>query len=518
MADEAQDRKTPDTERAEGEEPQGTELREYSEDQLREILDAHERWVESAHKQGKRANLRKANLPAAYLGGANLQEASLGQANLRKADLTEANLQKANLRGANLQEASLGQADLRKADLTEANLQKANLQEAHLLQANLKLADLALANLQEANLWGASLQGANLWGASLQGANLYKANLQEANLVEANLQKANLTNVQNLWTAKLRHANLEVIGLLGNEFAQADVTGATLPKDIHDFPILKVIDETSKNARKIFVAMLLGCVYSWLTIATRAAGGETDATPLDLPIIGTKVPITWFYVVAPLVLLAVFFYLHFYLRRLWEGLAELPAIFPDGKRLDQRAYPWLLTGLVRRHFKKLQKTKELTSHLEECFTILLAWWTVPITSVGFWWFCLHLKGHTWTVTLIHVALITVSIISMLQFLRSTKRILRRHKVRPATAHWLERKAWRTGWRMVKEGFRSGFYRPAADEDQAESTTSGRVRNAVRWLHERAILDSLLVVSLLVFLVWYSHGVIGWGVRENLSSF
>ena len=75
MADEAQDRKTPDTERAEGEEPQGTEVREFSEDELKEILDAHKRWLESEGKESKQANLQ----------GANLQEASLQRANLQKA-------------------------------------------------------------------------------------------------------------------------------------------------------------------------------------------------------------------------------------------------------------------------------------------------------------------------------------------------------------------------------------------------------------------------------------------------
>ena len=282
------------------------------------------------------------------------------------------------------------------------------------------------------------------------------------------------------------------------------MTGVTLPKDIRDFPILKVIDETSKNARKIFVGMLLGCVYSWLTIATRAAGGEADATPLDLPIIGTKVPITWFYVVAPLVLLAVFFYLHTYLRSLWEGLADLPAIFPDGKPLDQRAYPWLLNGLVRRHFEKL-RTRELITHWGECFTIFLAWWVVPITVAGFWWF--YLPRHEWFATGIHIALIMASTIAMLEFLRLTKNILRRNKPSDSTEEWLESKTWGTGWRMLRNGMRTGFYRPAA---QAESANSGRIRNAVTWLHERAILDIVLVVSLLVFLVWYSHGVISGG--------
>ena len=104
---------------------------------------------------------------------------------------------------------------------------------------------------------------------------------------------------------------------------------------------------------------------------------------MELPIISTDIPIDWFYPVAPLVLLAAFFYLHFYLRRLWEGLADLPARFPDGKRLDQRAYPWLLNSLVRRHFERLRE-RPFTSHMEEWFTIFLAWWAVPITLAGFW--------------------------------------------------------------------------------------------------------------------------------------
>ena len=218
---------------------------------------------------------------------------------------------------------------------------------------------------------------------------------------------------------------------------------------------------------------------------------------MDLPIIGTTVPITWFYVVAPLVLLGVFFYLHFYLLLLWEGLADLPAIFSDGKRLDQRAYPWLLTGLVRRHFEKLRK-RLFVNHLAEWFTIFLAWWVVPITVAGFWWF--YLPRHEWFATGIHIAVIMASTIAMLQFLRLTKRILRRYQPSLSTRGWLESKTWANWLRMVADGVREGFYRPATG-DAHEGPT---------------ILDGPLVVSLLVFLVWYSHGVIESG--ENLSSF
>ncbi len=122
------------------------------------------------------------------------------------------------------------------------------------------------ANLSRVDLRGASLQKvrlerANLEGADLRGANLDGANVAGANLSGANFNGNNLSHVIGLQNAqKLDHADFEdAKGLLGTEFAQADVTGATLPKDIREFNVLQVIEETSKNARKIFLSMLLGC-------------------------------------------------------------------------------------------------------------------------------------------------------------------------------------------------------------------------------------------------------------------
>jgi len=273
-----------------------------------------------------------------------------------------------------------------------------------------KQAFLRKANLQKADLAGANLQKADLAGANLQKANLYKANLKEADLTLADLKGASLRDVEGLSKATLHNSNLEdVVGLLGAEFARADVTGTTLPKDIREFKILEVIEETSKNARKIFLSMLLGCVYAWLTIATTTdANLLTNSASSPLPIIGTKVPIAWFYVAAPLILMLLYVYFHFYLQRLWEGLAGLPAIFPDGKRLDQRAYPWLLlNGLVRRHFDRLQDARTAFGNLEELVTILLAWWVVPATLLVFW--LRYLPRHDWWGTAFHIVLLTAAI-------------------------------------------------------------------------------------------------------------
>ena len=67
---------------------------------LKEILDQHKLWIESAGKHGQRANLSGANLRDANLAGADLLGAILTGANFTGANLTGANLGGAILKGA----------------------------------------------------------------------------------------------------------------------------------------------------------------------------------------------------------------------------------------------------------------------------------------------------------------------------------------------------------------------------------------------------------------------------------
>jgi len=224
----------------------------------------------------------------------------------------------------------------------------ANLKEAHLAEANLQKAILAKANLKEAHLAEANLQEAYLVEANLQKTNFRQANLQKASfngaiLREADLQDADLTGAT---------------GLLASQFAGTNVSGAKLPEDIAKFDGLAHIEELSKSAKKLFISMLLGCVYAWLTIATTTdVGLLTNSSSSPLPVIQAKIPIAGFYFAAPLILLSLYGWLHLYLQRLWKGLSELPAIFPDGKPLDEKVYPWLLNGFVRSHVALLKLTR-----------------------------------------------------------------------------------------------------------------------------------------------------------------
>jgi uncharacterized protein YjbI with pentapeptide repeats len=479
-ADERRAEATPD--RDQGEEPREILLRQIEHGELRRILHDHKRWKETGGEEGDRANLRDTDLHDANLRGANLSEANLSGANLSDTDLRGANLSKAFLWEAHLLEANLRQARLRGAYLSEAKLSGANLGGADLL-----MADLSGADLSGANLWSATFQGparadeevasekeerSTATGESeILRAWTTHADFRRADLTGANWSGFDLEGT-NLREASLKNADLSgVTSLLPEQLAGADVTNARLPEDIKRFEILENVKDASSNARKIFLSMLLGCAYAWLTIAaTTDARLLTNSATTPLPIIQVEIQIAWFYWAAPAILLGFFIYLHLYLEVLWTGLAGLPARFPDGKPLDQHACPWLLNGLVRRHVWRLREGRQWYEHPKEWISIFLAWWAVPLTLLGFWVRYLprhHLYGTAWQLFL-SVAALVLAIVSY----RSAARILRGIERKPFP--------WKRPWRDRRSN------------------------------HVGCIL---LAAALLV---WLSYGAI-YGVRDQLES-
>lgn len=406
-------------------------LRKLSAEEFRSVLDDHKIWLESEGSKGKRADLSDVNLAGrmhhrTYLEEAKLARATLVRVNLYRgrlicADLTSANLEGAYLKGIDLQGAYLKDAILDNADLTGAKLHGANCEGT-----SFKSTILEHAHFEKT----IDCNGAYLAGADFSEAKLANACFHGAILKRACLKQAELIYTDGLEEAELQDANFEgVIGLKGNEFARNDITGTTLPKEIHEFKTLHVIEETSKNARSIFISMLLGCVYTLLTVATTTdAHLLTNTASSPLPIIGSAIPIVYFYWFAPIFLMMIYLYFHFYLQRLWEGMSGLPAKFPDSKRLDEHAYPWLLNGLVRRYFSILKDDRPPVAKVEEMIVILLGWWVVPATLVVLW--LRYLPRHDWTGTSLHILLLMISCIVAVWFLSLAKSTLRGEKSHP----------------------------------------------------------------------------------------
>lgn len=412
---------------------------EISDEDLRQVLDEHREWGNSGGKQGRRANLERVNLVGADLHGVNLTEANLHQANLSKANLVGASLAKANLQGAllggaNLQKASLWECDLQGARLSLANFQEANLTQANLFRANLRESNLQKANLTRANLREARLSLSNLQGAILGRADLQDARLHHAVLYEANLQEANLKGIKGLQIKQLRGANM---------------SSAELPEGIEDSDWLKHVEETSRKASRLFLVKLVSCFYAWLVVAsTQDVHLITNKAVSPLPLIGTQIPIASFYWIVPVVLLVLFVYFHLYLQRLWEDLAAFPAVFPDGKPLDKKVYPWLMNGLVRAHVPHLRDAHLPFFGLQRVVTIAVAWCIVPVCiayfGVG------YLLKHDPLGTAYHMALFMGSVGISLSFYLNAVATLRGQRRRPFL--WSE---WRSDTRF-RNAFRIGL--------------------------------------------------------------
>ncbi len=287
-------------------------------------------------------------------------------------DLSEADLAGKDLTGADLQGALLPHASLRGTKMRHGTL---------LWQADLQLSDLCEADLS---------------GADLKGVNFAQADLFAASLREADLQSADLSSVKG--------------GLRTEQLAGADLTGAKLPDDLKTlYDKLENVKGISESARKIFLAVLAACLYCWLTIATTTdVNLITNRASSPLPIIQTPIPIVGFYVVAPLLVLCIYFYFHFYLQKLWEELGSLPAVFPDGRPLHAKVDPWLLNDLVRSHLPRLNMNRPFLSYFQLWISVLLAWWAVPITMLLFWG--RYLRRHEQIGTAFHLVLLVISVV------------------------------------------------------------------------------------------------------------
>lgn len=149
-------------------------------------------------------------------------------------------------------------------------------------------------DLNDCDLSTCDLRGALLWDLNFAGTNLFETDLREADLRGADLSKAKGC-------------------LLAKQFAGTDLTGTELPKRLADlYEKLGSVSEISDSAKKLFLALLAACLYSWLTIATtKDVDLITNRASSPLPIIQTAIPIVGFYVVAPIILLCIYFYFHF---------------------------------------------------------------------------------------------------------------------------------------------------------------------------------------------------------------
>ncbi len=268
-------------------------------------------------------------------------------------------------------------ADLSGVNLANADLTGVNLQGAQLNKANLRGADLSLANLRGASLVQADLRDTNLLGTELRGANLMGATLYGA---------------EGLWVGRLGGTNL---------------FDAMLPEAVAAFDGAKAIAQATLFARWVYFLILSTCAACLLLIAfTSDTRLVLNASAIPIARLSSILPMSGFYLGAPIFILLMYLRFHFLLLRLWGNMAALPAVFIDGDSPEKDG-PWFLMGLVRRHFRWQRDYRSPISMLETAMAMLLGYWMAPATLCFFW--TRYLARQDLRGTVLHVLLIALSV-------------------------------------------------------------------------------------------------------------
>ena len=129
-----------------------------------------------------------------------------------------------------------------------------------------------------------------------------------------------------------------------------------------------------------------------------------------------------------MILLGLYVYLHLYLQSMWEALSRLPAIFPDGRQLDETGYPWLLSSVVSVLSRKTRPVRDAAvrptfAGLRWFLAILTAWMLIPGTILAVW--LRLLPRHDIVGATMQLLVLATSVVLGMTFYRKAKRTLAR---------------------------------------------------------------------------------------------
>jgi hypothetical protein len=110
-----------------------------------------------------------------------------------------------------------------------------------------------------------------------------------------------------------------------------------------------------------------------------------------------------------------FFYFHIGLQRLWEELARLPVVFPDGTSLFQKASRWMLNGIARVRLAPDSIATTPLLRLQYVISLFLAYWLLPGTIAFIW--IKFLPRQEYLITTAHCVVLSLAVSSALYVYR-----------------------------------------------------------------------------------------------------
>ena len=253
--------------------------------------------------------------------------------------------------------------------------------------------------------WLAGVEGgerARFVGDDVKGADLRKRDLRQvlfdnASLLHTDFRKADLSGAEFRGTISLDASHL----------GRANLSGAVLPSD-YKFDLLQSVHDVSKEAGNIHKLVFVTCVFGWIfVISTTTETIILNSDSTQIPAIGMAMPIAGICTYGLLIALSMFIYWHLYVSRLWEFLANLPAVFPDGNPVHDKIFPWLVSYLPRYENANTEEQKNGLHLLTHFAVYAVLWFHVPLLFLFFWF--RYLAAQDPPGTLIQILATTVCI-------------------------------------------------------------------------------------------------------------
>lgn len=245
---------------------------------------------------------------------------------------------------------------------------------------------------ERARFTGDDVKGADLRNRDLRQVIFDNASLLNTDFRQADLSGAEFRNSISLHAARLGRANLN---------------GAVLPHDFK-FDLLQNVQDVSREGGNIHKLVFVTCIFGWIfVISTTTETIILNSDVTQIPAIGIAMPIAGICTYGLLIALSMFIYWHLYVSRLWEFLAQLPAVFPDGTPVHDKIFPWLVNYLPRFQNPFMRDQPTGIQFLAQAAIYAVLWFHVPALFLFFWF--RYLAAQDPPGTLIQILATTISV-------------------------------------------------------------------------------------------------------------
>ena len=180
-----------------------------------------------------------------------------------------------------------------------------------------------------------------------------------------------------------------------------------------------MVQEAATTVNNVFLVLATSLAYCCLTIITTTDDKLVpNQATAPLPLIQTSVPITNFFLFAPIALIVVFGYLQLNLISFFRAASRLPSTFPDGTPLPEKISQWALSALLQQ-WQGGSSDSAVMARGTSWAAVTLLWAATPLVVLLLW--VRYLPCHDRGGNLLLAALVLLTFaVSVLSF-AATKR-------------------------------------------------------------------------------------------------